>query len=50
VLAIPIEIRDRVVGILYSDKLSSNIPSWEKLMGLAGAMGDNFMRIIIDKP
>jgi hypothetical protein len=50
VLAIPIEIRERVVGILYADKLGSNMPPWDKLMQLASAMGDNFMRLIIEKP
>ncbi len=49
VLVLPIEIRERVVGLVYSDKIRITLPSWHRLKRLAELVGENFMRLILHK-
>ena len=49
VLAIPVIISDRVVGILYADRLKSNIPPWNSLKRLGDVVAVNFARVLVKK-
>ncbi len=49
VLAIPVVISDRVVGILYGDRLKSNIPPWNSLKRLGDVAAINLARVLIKK-
>jgi hypothetical protein len=49
ILAIPIEIGHRVIGLLYADRLHVGMPPWNRLERLAEVMGDNLRRILVEK-
>ncbi len=49
VLAIPIEMGHRVVGVLFADRLHVKMPPWNRMERLAHVMADNLRRIIVKK-
>ncbi|MCP4199296.1 MAG: hypothetical protein GY762_19295 [Proteobacteria bacterium] len=49
ILSIPVVIGDRVVGILYGDRLKSNIPPWNSLKRLGDVTAVNLARVLVKK-
>ncbi len=49
ILAIPVEIGNRVVGLLYADRLSVKMPPWNRLERLAEVVGFNLRRLIVNR-
>ncbi len=49
VLVVPVEINMQVVGLLYADNLSINMPPWNRLERLSEVVGDNLKRLILNK-
>jgi MshEN domain len=47
ILVIPIEIRNRVIGILFADHLIVDMPPWGNLERLAEVVGTNLTRLIL---
>ncbi|MBW2278283.1 MAG: hypothetical protein JRF63_12370, partial [Deltaproteobacteria bacterium] len=45
-MIVPVIIRDRVVGLLYADRLDINSPPWNRLERLAKAVGENLLRLL----
>ncbi|MCP4678983.1 MAG: hypothetical protein GY854_26530 [Deltaproteobacteria bacterium] len=49
VLVIPVEISGQVIGLLYADNLSINMPPWNRLERLSEVVGDNLKRLFLNK-
>jgi hypothetical protein len=49
IIAIPVAIGKRVVGILYADKIQSNMPTFNNLKRLGEVAGENFARLLRTK-
>jgi hypothetical protein len=49
ILAIPVQISGRVVGILYSDQFKVDMPPWNRIERLAEVVGDNLKRLLLNK-
>jgi hypothetical protein len=49
ILSIPVVIGERVVGILYGDRLKSNIPPWNSLKRLGDVTAVNLARVLVKK-
>jgi len=45
-MIVPVTIRDRVVGLLFADRLDIDTPPWNRLERLSQAVGDNLGRLI----
>lgn len=45
-MIVPVTIRDRVVGLLFADRLEIDKPPWNRLERLAQAVGENLGRLI----
>jgi hypothetical protein len=45
-MIVPVTIRDRVVGLLFADRLDIDSPPWNRLERLAKAVGENLGRLI----
>ncbi len=49
VLIVPVEIHNRVVGLLYADKLRIEMPPWNLLERLSEVVSANLTRLILSK-
>lgn len=49
ILVLPVELRERTVGMIYGDGLNVEMPPWNRLERLAEVVGENFKRLILER-